>query len=242
MRKFLMPSMVATALVCAVGTSANADTITQGFEGGGFTLSGTGGSSATISSSPVHSGVQAVNLSGPGTGDAEADVDVSSASLTLGNITSGNYWVNLISGTNVNAPYIYFLVATPGGTAAVVMFNPHDMGIDLSTGVWTDIQIDPSTTAFHVGGVTTGIADPGGLTLADLVSTDYSPGVTWGSFAVSEADIELGQEGDDSLSNYNVDDLTLVSSVPEPASMALLGSGLFGLGVIRRRRRQKLAV
>ena len=242
MRKFLMPSMVATALVCAVGTSANADTITQDFESGGFTLVASGGSSATISNSPVHSGVQAVNLSGPGTGDAEADVDVSSASLTLGNITSGNYWVNLISGTNVNAPYIYFPVATPGGTAAVVMFNPPDMGIHLQTGVWTDIQIDPNTTAFHVEGVTTGIADPGGLTLAELVSTDYSPGVTWGSFAVNQADIELGDEGDSSLSDYNIDDLTLVSSVPEPASMALLGSGLFGLGVIRRRRRQKLAV
>jgi hypothetical protein len=242
MRRLLMPSILATAVVCAGGTSANADTIIQGFEGGGFTLSGTAGSSATISTSPVHSGVQAVNLSGPGTGDAEVDVNVSSASLTLGNITSGNYWVNLISGTNANAPYIYFPVTTPGGTAYVVMFNPHDMGIDLTTGVWTDISIDPNTTAFHVEGDTTGIADPGGLTLAELVSSDYSAGVTWGSFAVNQADIEMGQEGDASPSNYNVDDLTLVGTVPEPASMALLGSGLFGLGVIRRRRGRKLAV
>ncbi len=241
MRKLLMLS-IAAATTLVFGSEAYADTITQDFEGGGFTLSGSGGSTASISNSPVHSGVQAVNLAGPGTGDAEVDVNVSSAGLTLGTIASGNYWVNLISGTNANAPYIYFPVATPGGESYVVMFNPHDIGIVLQTGVWTDIQIDPNTTTFHVAGVTTGIADPNALTLAELASTDYSAGVTWGSFAVNQADIEMGQEGDATVSDYNVDDLTLASSVPEPASMALLGSGLFGLGVIRRRRRQKRAV
>ena len=117
------------------------------------------------------------------------------------------------------------------------MFNPHDIGIDVPTETWTDIPVDPATTFFHVEGVNTGISHPGGLTLADLSATDYSPGVSWGSFAIDSADIEVGQEGDDLASNYYVDDLTINDSVPEPASMTLLGVGVFGLGVLRRRKR-----
>jgi hypothetical protein len=117
------------------------------------------------------------------------------------------------------------------------MFNPPDMGINLASSTWTDITVNPDTTPFHVANDTTGIPNPNDVTLAELSAMSYSAGTTWGSLPINLAAIEVGQEGDALSSEYYVDDLTIDATVPEPASMALLGVGLLGLGFIRQRRR-----
>jgi len=237
----LMTGTVGGAVLsCVVGSGAYAGTIAQGFEDGGFTfyaqyLSDT--ATLATSPSPVYAGTYSANIGvSSGQDDAEVDISVAGNGLTLGNLTSANYWVYLASGSNTNAPYICFPIATPGGEAYVLMFNPPDIGIDLSADEWTNIQINPNTTSFHIFGVDTGIADPNNVTLAEIAASDYSPGVTWGSFAINYADIEVGQEGDTLASNYYVDNLTITDSVPEPAPMAVLGVGLLGLAMVRHRR------
>jgi hypothetical protein len=67
-------------------------------------------------------------------------------------------------------------------------------------------------------------------------SANFAPNmVTYNWSAGTDAGIPVGKTFDINFASWN-NDIEATTSVPEPASIALLGSALLGFGVIRRRR------
>jgi hypothetical protein len=214
-----------------------ADTYTEGFEGASYNLASSGAGTATLSTAEAHSGTQSVLLSLQSSSDyARVKLDVTSLAMTLGGITSADYWIDKSNPSLEQAPYLLLSIAVPGqdpdGTLAVMYNNP-----GATAPGWQDLTVD-TETLFHVEGAdTTGLATPSSMTLAQIDASTYSPGVTWGSLPVDFVRIGYGEGGDDNVvqSSY-VDDLTInYTPVPEPASFSLLGIG--ALALLRRRRR-----
>ncbi|MGD0461841.1 MAG: PEP-CTERM sorting domain-containing protein [Tepidisphaeraceae bacterium] len=214
-----------------------ADTYTEGFEGASYNLAATGAGSATLSTAEAHSGAQSVLLSLQSSSDyARVKLDVTSVGMTLGGITSADYWINKSAPLDEQAPYLLLSIAVPGqdpdGTLAIMYNNP-----GATAAGWQDLSVDTGTL-FHVQGAdTSGLATPSSMTLGQIDASTYSPGVTWGSLPVDYVRIGYGSGGDDSVvqSSY-VDDLSInYTPVPEPASFSVIGLGAVML--LRRRRR-----
>jgi hypothetical protein len=231
----IIRSTVFFSLALGLASVVSAGVIQEGFEGSGYDLTA---GKASVSTAAPHSGAQSVVLSINSASDyARVKLDVSSYGLTLGQITSADYWVNRTS-ANEQAPYIIFSIATPNHTTdevmAVMYNNP-----GVSQGQWTDIQIGASSM-FHVEGDGTGLSNPSGITFGALQSSIYSPGITWGSLPVDYVRIGMGAAGNDGIAVTSyVDDLSInaaSSAVPEPASLTMLAAGLLGLGMMLRRK------
>ena len=231
--RFVAAGLLGSLFLAGVGM---ANTYTQGFEGASYNLAATGAGSATLSTAEAHSGAQSVLLSLQSSSDyARVKLDVTSQAMTLGGITSADYWIDKSDPGLDQAPYLLLSIDVPGqgtdGTLAIMYNNP-----GATAPGWQDLTVDTGTQ-FHVQGAdTTGLANPVSMTLAQIDASTYSPGITWGSFPVDFVRIGYGSGGNDSVvqSSY-VDDLSInYTAVPEPASFSVIG---LGAALLLRRRR-----
>lgn len=95
---------------------------------------------------------------------------------------------------------------------------------------------DNSLLDIHLNGGSTGNTDPGFTAFTPFsISSGFTAGINTLDFLVSNGGGPTGLRVEFSSATAS----PAVSGVPEPATLALVGAGLSGLGAIRRRRKQR---
>jgi len=195
---------------------------------------------------------QAANVINPGTGVhsanvAEGNIDLNGTAEARGNNSSGTFF-------NVN-----LLVTTPGTATFQFTFDPvlhvaltgAILPGSLAQAILTaSLTITDNTTgAVVVSWAPDGTSSVGGTIGGTVASDPYSLNKTLSQFLSGSQTVDdpLGifrmTTGILPVGTYNVtaeqsERISLVSQIPEPATLALLGMGMVGMGFASRRRKQ----
>jgi hypothetical protein len=158
--------------------------------------------------------------------DADAVVGVRGPLGTLNNLDMSFTYSNPID--TGNAPFAAFGISDNSTWAA----DNHRLNVISMDGdqlIGTSlVHVWDFTLNGDAGGDVTGLGQSDNVTLNSILAT-------YGTWEVMRAYAYIGDTGGPSSGSVDINSITVTSSVPEPATMLLLGLGLMGLAGVRRK-------